>query len=146
MNLNRAELIGRLTRDPETKALPSGVIVSSFSLATNNVYKDKAGVKQETTDFHNCVAFGALAEKVIGPYAKKGQEVYVAGRIQTRSWDDKEGKKQYRTEIVISEFQLGAKPKGSEGGSAPSYNRGNPEPTDVIEYPDEDINPDDIPF
>ncbi len=149
MYLNKVLLSGNLTRDPELKALPSGGSVANFSIATNRVYKDKNGAKQEATEFHNVVAFGRTAE-VIGQYMKKGRPIYVEGRLQTRSWEGKEdGKKQYRTEIVVDTFQFGA--DGGKGGGAPSASRGADErpsqkPADAIQYPDEEINPEDIPF
>ena len=92
MYLNKVFLYGNLTRDPELKALPSGSQVANFGLATNRTYKDKSGAKQEATEFHNIVAFGRTAE-VIAQYCKKGRPIFVEGRIQTRSWDDKEGGK-----------------------------------------------------
>ena len=156
MYLNKAILIGNLTRDPELRSLPSGVKVCSFSLATNRVWKDKNGARQESTDYHNVVAFGRQAETV-AQYMKKGSSILVEGRIQTRSWDDKTtGEKKYRTEIVADRTQFG--PKGSNsgnnnqggtGGSASSEaNGGNSkkEEIDTIEYPEEDISPEDIPF
>ena len=145
MYLNRAILAGNLTRDPELRSLPSGAKVSSFSLATNRVWKDQSGARQEATDFHNIVVFGRQAE-IVAQYLKKGQTVIVEGRIQTRSWDAQDGTKKYRTEIVADRVQFGPK-AGGGGGSA----SGAPEPqaaapeADVIEYP-EDVNPDDIPF
>lgn len=154
MYINKAILIGNLTRDPEKKSLPNGTAVTSLSLATNRVWKDKDGAKQESTDYHNVVVFGRPAETA-AQYLKKGQSVYIEGRIQTRSWDDKDGSKKYRTEIVADTVQFGAKTGGSE--SSGSYNQAAPsqdtsiksEPTDVggqIEYPADDINPEDIPF
>lgn len=148
MYLNKVLLYGNLTRDPELKALPSGGSVANFGVATNRVYKDKSGAKQEATEFHNVVAFGRTAE-VIAQYMKKGRPIYVEGRIQTRSWEGKEdGKKQYRTEIVVDTFQFGADAKGV---GAPSASRGADErpsqkSADEIQYPDEEINPEDIPF
>jgi single-strand DNA-binding protein len=148
MYLNKAFLYGNLTRDPELKALPSGQQVANFGIATNRTYKDKNGQKQEVTEFHNIVAFGRSAE-LIAQYMKKGRPLFVEGRIQTRSWDDKEsGKKNYRTEIVVENFQFGA---SGPGGSGPGVNRGAeeqraPKDTDEIQYPDEEINPEDIPF
>ena len=148
MYLNKAFLYGNLTREPELKALPSGSNVVSFGIATNRTYKDKNGAKQEATEFHNIVAFGRTAE-VIAQYMKKGRPIFIEGRIQTRSWDDKEtGKKNYRTEIVVDNFQFGADAKG---GGAPSESRGaeeQPAPSEgeAIKYPDEEINPEDIPF
>lgn len=152
MYLNKALLYGNLTRDPELKALPSGGQVASFGIATNRTYKDKNGQKQEATEFHNLVAFGRTAE-VIGQYCKKGKAIYVEGRIQTRSWDDKEtGKKNYRTEIVIENFQFGDSARGGgAGGSSRSEEpamAGAPAKAsgEEIQYPDEEINPEDIPF
>ena len=151
MYLNKVFLYGNLSRDPELKALPSGSQVANFGLATNRTYKDKNGAKQETTEFHNIVAFGRTAE-VIAQYCKKGRPIFVEGRIQTRSWEGKEdGKKQYRTEIVVDNFQFGA--DGGKGGSGTSATRAGqeeqPSPKDdgeSIKYPDEEINPEDIPF
>ncbi len=149
MYLNKVLLYGNLTRDPELKALPGGGQVVNFGLATNRVYKDKNGAKQETTEFHNVVAFARSAE-LIAQYMKKGQPLYVEGRLQTRSWDDKEsGKKNYRTEIVVDGFQFGAKggagaPAGASSNA--SEEQAMPKDADEIKYPDEEINPEDIPF
>ncbi|HTE49208.1 MAG TPA: single-stranded DNA-binding protein [Candidatus Paceibacterota bacterium] len=152
MYLNKAILIGNLTRDPELRSLPSGVKVCSFSLATNRVWKDKNGARQESADYHNVVVFGRQAETV-AQYMKKGSSILVEGRMQTRSWDDKTtGEKKYRTEVVADRTQFG--PKGAAGGSggtagaqtAPKVSSSNNGEVDVIEYPEEDINPEDIPF
>ena len=149
MYLNKVFLYGNLTRDPELKALPSGQQVASFGIATNRTYKDKSGQKQEATEFHNIVAFGRTAE-VIAQYMKKGRPLFIEGRIQTRSWEGKEdGKKQYRTEIIVDNFQFGA--DGGRGGSGASQGPSHEEQpvqkdSDEIKYPDEEINPEDIPF
>lgn len=152
MYLNKAFVYGNLTRDPELRALPSGGQVCSFGLATNRVYKDKEGGKQEATEFHNIVAFGRSAE-LIAQYMKKGRPLFIEGRIQTRSWDA-EGQKKYRTEIVVDNFQFGdgGAGRGAAGGS-PSESRGPaneeqpaPKENGEIQYPDEEINPEDIPF
>lgn len=158
MYLNKVLLYGNLTRDPELKALPSGQQVASFGLATNRSFKGKDGAQQEQTEFHNIVAFGRTAE-VMGQYLKKGRPIYVEGRIQTRSWD-KDGQKQYRTEIIVDTFQFGAQ-AGGDGASRSSYGSSAPSneapsapreqeaPRDMgadIQYPDEEINPEDIPF
>lgn len=149
MYLNKAIIIGNLTRDPELRSLPSGVKVCSFSLATNRVWKDKNGARQEDTQYHNCVVFGTQAETV-SQYLRKGSSALVEGRMQTRSWDAADGKKQYRTEIVADRVQFGQRPAGS-----PSTSLGTPavaggakerEPVQTIEYPSEEINPEDIPF
>ncbi|OGZ06973.1 MAG: single-stranded DNA-binding protein [Candidatus Lloydbacteria bacterium RIFCSPHIGHO2_02_FULL_50_13] len=150
MYINKAFIYGNITRDPEMKALPSGISVTSFGVATNRTWKNKEGVKQESVDFHNVVAFGKPAE-LIHQYCKKGSPLFVDGRIQTRSWDDKEGKKQYRTEIVVENFQFGPKSGGAgmtTSASAPAKGKTDApkEELQTIEYPEEDINPDDIPF
>jgi len=149
MYLNKVFLYGNLTRDPELKALPSGGQVANFSLATNRTYKDKSGAKQESTEFHNVVAFGRTAE-VIAQYVKKGRPIFIEGRITTRSWEGKEdGKKQYRTEIIAETFQFGADAKGGDtSANRSSASEEQPAPKDAgeIQYPDEEINPEDIPF
>ncbi len=144
-------IYGNLTRDPELRSLPSGIQVCSFSLATNRVYKDREGRKQESVDYHNIVVFARQAE-IAGQYLKKGSGVFVEGRLQTRSWD-KDGAKQYRTEIVADRIQFGPKSGGGTGGGFSGDATGGgeqPAPKDAgmdsIEYPDEEINPDDIPF
>ena len=133
MYLNKAMVYGNLTRDPELKALPSGQNVCSFSLATNHVYKDKDGNTQENAEFHNVVVFGKTAENC-GKYLSKGNTAFVEGRLQTRSWE-KDGQKQYRTEIVADNVQFGPK-SGGEGARS----------TTAPDYPSEEINPEDVPF
>ncbi|MCX6752845.1 MAG: single-stranded DNA-binding protein [Candidatus Nomurabacteria bacterium] len=152
MYLNKAIVIGNLTRDPELKALPSGIKVCSFSLATNRVWKDKNGAKQESADYHNVVVFGRQAETV-AQYMKKGNSMLVEGRMQTRSWDDKDGSKKYRTEIIADKTQFGPRGGATGGSSAPAssapVSAGAPKDEDLdggIDYPEEDINPEDIPF
>ena len=156
MYLNKAMIYGNLTRDPEMKALPSGMNITSFSLATNRVYNDRDGKRQESTDYHNIVVFGRQAETV-NQYLKKGSGAFVEGRLQTRSWE-KDGQKQYRTEIVADRVQFGPKGGGAPAGESTAANSNNdssasnsgnkqseqqPAPPD---YPEEEINPEDIPF
>ena len=107
MYINKAILIGNITKDIELKALQNGTKVASFSIATNRTYKDAHGNKQESVEYHNIVSFGKQAE-VIAQYCNKGDSIYVEGRITTRSWD-KEGVKMYRTEITLENFQFGNK-------------------------------------
>jgi len=110
MYLNKAIVIGKLTRDPEQKALPSGMPVCNFSIATNRTWTDKkTGERQEAADFHNIVVFGAQAESC-NQYLKKGSEAAVEGRMQTRSWE-KDGVKFSKTEVVADNVQFGSKPK-----------------------------------
>ena len=155
MYLNKAMIYGNLTRDPELKAIPSGMNVCSFSLATNRVYNDRDGNRQEAADYHNIVVFGKQADNC-AKYLTKGSATYVEGRLQTRSWD-KDGQKQYRTEVVADRVQFGPKNAGS-GGGAPAPTSGSQSsaaPADkadegkapaMPDYPEEEINPEDIPF
>jgi single-strand DNA-binding protein len=156
MYLNKAMLYGNLTKDPEMKALPSGIKVVSFGIATNRVYKDKNGVKQESAEYHNIVSFGKPAE-LIAQYMKKGNPIFVEGRIQTRSWDDKDGQKKYRTEIIVENFQFGPKamggspsssyaPKADDASAGPKHSTPSDDVGAEIQYPDEEINIEDIPF
>lgn len=149
MYLNKAILIGNLTRDPELKSLPSGIQVTSFALATNRVWKDKNGAKQESADYHNIVVFGRQAE-IVAKFLKKGSSALVEGRMQTRSWDAEGGKK-YRTEIIAERVQFGPRAGGSGqggdfGGSQPAAGQPAPKDDAPLDYPEEEINPDDIPF
>jgi single-strand DNA-binding protein len=146
MYLNKAMIFGNLTRDPELKALPSGMSVCSFALATNRVYNDRDGKRQENTDYHNITVFGKQAENC-AKYLTKGNSAYVEGRLQTRSWE-KDGQKQYRTEIVADRVQFG--PKGSGSGSTNTNKDDSSSAEDkapaMPDYPEEEINPEDIPF
>ncbi len=149
MYLNKALIAGNLTRDPELRALPSGANVCTFSVATNRVWYNQDKQKQEAVEYHNIVVFGRQAE-TCAQYLKKGSGVLVEGRLQTRSWE-KDGAKQYRTEIVADRVQFGARASGSS--SEPREARGGDQPGqegssggNEIEYPSEEISPDDIPF
>lgn len=148
MYLNKAMVFGNLTRDPELRALPSGVNVCNFSVATNRVYKDRDGKKQEQADFHNVVVFGRQAD-IVAQYLKKGRSVFIEGRMQTRSWE-KDGQKQYRTEIIADRVQFGPSGSGAPAGGgakrAPAADEQMPEGGSGIDYPKDEINPDDIPF
>lgn len=144
MYLNKAMVYGNLTRDPELKALPSGMQVCSFSLATNRIYNDRDGKRQEAVDYHNIVVFGKQAENC-AKYLTKGNAAYVEGRMQTRSWE-KDGQKLYRTEVIADRVQFGPKngSSASSAGSAPSST--DTKAPAVPDYPEEEINPEDIPF
>lgn len=159
MYLNKAIVFGNLTRDPELRAIPSGTKVCTFAIATNRVWKDKNGVKQEDVQYHNIVVFGTQAD-MVAQYLHKGNSAMIEGRMQTRSWDAPDGKKQYRTEIVADRVQFG--PKNTPGASGGSYQPAAPvnaarpgvageqpapaENLKTIQYPEEEINPEDIPF
>jgi single-strand DNA-binding protein len=113
--VNKVILVGNLGRDPEVRSLPSGQPVANFSVATSRRYKDRDGNRQEQTEWHNIVCYGKSAE-IAGQYLTKGKQVFIEGRIQTRSWDDKNtGEKKYKTEIICENFQmLGG--RGGDGG------------------------------
>ncbi|MDP3734841.1 MAG: single-stranded DNA-binding protein [bacterium] len=164
MYLNKIFLIGNLTRDPELRAIPSGVQVATFGLATNRVWRDSEGNKKEGVEFHNIVVFGRQGE-LVAQYLRKGSSALIEGRIQTRSWDGQDGQKRYRTEIVAERVQFGPRPGYSGGGgearqgsSVPgtpqnghvSQQAASAAPRDeaipAIQYPEEEVNPEDIPF
>ena len=150
MNMNRVILIGNMTRDPDIRTLPSGQPVASFGLATNRMWKGKDGSQQKHTEFKNIVMFGRLAE-ITQQYLKKGSSIMVEGRIQTRSWQGQDGAKKYKTEIVAENMQMGprrasdtANPKQNEENEPSS--QANPQEVPTVEYPEDEINPNDIPF
>lgn len=142
MNLNRVELIGNVTRDPELKSTPNGRAVVQFSIATSYTYKDQQGGKVEKTEFHNLVAWAKLAE-IIGQYVRKGSKLFVAGRLSTRNYE-KDGQKHYRTEIIVEDMiMLNKAPdqNNHQNQGVGSYGDGGP----TNNTPDE-INLEDIPF
>ena len=144
MNLNKAFVLGRLTRDPESRNLPSGQQVTSFGLATDRFFTDKNGQKQQQAEFHNIVAFGKSAE-IASQYLSKGSLVLIEGRLQTRSWQDSTGIKKYRAEIVVQSIQLGPRT-----GHSTDAGKTTPQPpTEKEEIPiieEEEINIKDIPL
>ena len=113
MSVNKVILVGRLGKDPETRYMTNGEAVTNATLATSENWKDKSGEKQEKTEWHNLVFYRRLAE-IAGEYLKKGSQIYVEGKLQTRKWQDKEGKDRYTTEIIVNEMQmLGGKSSGA---------------------------------
>lgn len=149
MYLNKIQIIGNVTKDPEVKALPTETKVANFSVATNRNWKDKEGVKKEEVEFHNVVAFGVLAD-LIERYVKKGSQLYVEGRLQTRSWET-DGKKNYRTEIVMENMQFGKKSEKVETitdeEAEKRFNEISEDKKEDDNYPtDDSIDPADIPF
>jgi len=122
MSVNKVILLGRLGQDPELKYTPAGIAVCTFSVATSDVWVDKAGAKQEKTEWSRILIWNKLAE-TCAQYLKKGRQVYLEGKMQTRTWDDKDGKKMYTTEVVVSNVQF-IGDKGDSGTKAP------PSPTD----------------
>ena len=143
MDLNKVMLIGRVTKDPEVRALQSGQSVATFSVATNRQWKDAQGQKQEKAEFHNIVAWRKLAE-IIQQYVKKGARLYVEGRMETRSWEDPQGQKKYRTEVVLDNMiMLDSKGSGASRPASTVVAGDVPAPTVA---PDEEIRIEDIPF
>ncbi len=116
MSVNKVILVGRLGKDPETRYMTNGEAVTNATLATSENWKDKSGEKQERTEWHNLVFYRRLAE-IAGEYLKKGAQIYVEGKLQTRKWQDKEGKDRYTTEIIVNEMQM----LGSKSGGAGSF-------------------------
>lgn len=172
MDLNKVMIIGRLTRDPELKTIPSGINVCQMGVATSYVYTNKeSGQKVEQTEFHNVVLWRKLGE-IAHQYLKKGNQIYIEGRLQTRSWDGKDGQKRYRTEIVADNMiMLGSKNSPSTGSgpsagypsaaaqgysapaarpaaSSPDPDQSQPAPAEQLPtiQQGEDINVEDIPF
>lgn len=160
MNLNKVQLIGRLTRDPEIRTTPSGQTVATLSIATNRTWNDKAGQKQEKSEFHNIVIWGRLAE-IAGQYLTKGQEAYFEGRLETRSYTGKDGVERKTTDIVAENMQMGSRAQGSSGprpapmamGAAPA-SRPTPQqapvaeeiPTINLDEEQDEVRLEDVPF
>lgn len=160
MDLNKVMIIGRLTRDPELRATPSGVNVCQLSIATGYAYTNQqTGQKVEQTEFHNVVLWRKLAD-IAAQYLKKGTQVYLEGRLQTRSWDAQDGQKKYRTEIIADNMIMLGKPSGNSGNSgegfsqqAPAASHGPSKGGEALDNNDElptiqadDIQVEDIPF
>lgn len=148
MNLNKAMIIGNLTRDPEVKTTPSGQNVASFSVATNRVWTNAQGQKQEAVEYHNIVAWGKLAE-ICGQYLNKGKKIYIEGRIQTRDWQGQDGVKRYKTEIVAENMIMldrGGAPGGGSGREPAAANPSMEEQAPAGEPQEEEIKVENIPF
>jgi single-strand DNA-binding protein len=159
MFLNRVFLLGNVVNDPEARMTPSGIPVVNFRLATNRVFKDRSGQKQEQTEFHNIVMWGRQAE-IAREYLKRGRLLFIEGRLQTRSWNAPDGQKRWRTEIIAERFQLGPKATMTTEshpatGSEPAKTDAQPSEIPVIEedepltFEDEEpkeVDPKEIPF
>lgn len=135
MNLNKAMVIGNVVRDPEMRSTTNGQNVTSFSVATNLVWKDQSGQKQEKVEFHNIVAWRRLAE-ISNQYLKKGSKVYIEGRLQTRSWDDPNGIKRYRTEIIAENMIM----LDRAGGGDMSYDNSSNQTTPSSQAKEDDFS------
>ena len=161
MDLNKVMIIGNVVRDPEMRATPGGQNVSSFSIATNLIWKDQSGQKQEKVEFHNVVAWRRLAE-ISSQYLKKGSKVYIEGRLQTRSWDDPSGIKRYKTEIIADNMIMldrassggdryqtsseGVQPEPRDIEPAVDFGSGSAAPAKMASDSEEEISIEDIPF
>jgi|SRR5688500_17184371 len=139
-SLNKVTLIGNLGKDPETRYMPNGDAVTNVTLATTETWKDKSGEKQEKTEWHRVTFYRRIAE-VVQEYVKKGQQIYVEGRLETRKWTDKAGVERYTTEIIASEMKMLGKPGGNSGQEQGP--RSQPSKAPENEFSDMD---DDIPF
>jgi len=149
-SLNKVQLIGNLTRDPELKFTPKGTAVCTIGLATNRTWTTDTGEKKDEADFHRLVAWNKLAE-ICGQLLKKGRKVYVEGRLQTRSWQDKDGQTKYMTEVVLSDMiLLDSKPTGdiaaSSGQESQDFNVPEPEEVSKEKAKSDETASDDIPF
>ncbi|NTW22521.1 single-stranded DNA-binding protein [Candidatus Falkowbacteria bacterium] len=153
MNLNKAMIIGNLTRDPEVRNTPSGQMVATFSVATSQVWNDQSGQKQEKVEYHNIVVWRRLAE-ICSQYLRKGSKVYVEGRLQTREWTGQDGVKRYRTEIIGENMIMldrAGSGSASTGNNFPSYAEQHSAPSEpVIDInsgaDEEEIKVENIPF
>ena len=153
--VNKVFLLGNVGKDPEIRATAGGMTVASFTLATADRRKDAQGNWQDSTEWHNLVAFQRTAE-IVRDYVKKGTQLFIEGKIQSRSWDDKEtGQKRYKTEILVNELSLLGKPGGGSGEGGGSYSKSNTAsygsnapaaPAAAPDYADQGITDDDIPF
>jgi single-strand DNA-binding protein len=149
--VNKVFLLGNVGKDPEIRSTAGGMTVASFTLATADRQKDAQGNWQDKTEWHNLVCFQRTAE-IVRDYVKKGTQLFVEGKIQSRSWDDKEtGQKRYKTEILVNELSLLGKPGGGGGEGGGGYSRSSssssaPAPAAAHDYPEQGITDDDIPF
>lgn len=146
MDLNRATILGRLTRDPEVRTTPNGRSVATVSVATNRVWVNAGtGAKEERPEFHSCVLWGRLAE-IAGQYLSKGRRIYLEGRLETRDWTGQDGVKRYRTEVIVDNLIMLDGPRST--GAAPAA-RGSdeaPPPPAAADLVEEEIKVEDIPF
>lgn len=146
MDLNRATVLGRLTRDPEVRSTPSGQSVANVGIATNRVWTDNTGVRQERVEYHNVVLWGKLAD-IAGQYLSKGRRVYVEGRLETRDWTGQDGVKRYRTEIIADNLIMLDGARGNSGSVSSEevpLHQDNPTPSRTTV--EDEIRVEDIPF
>lgn len=151
MNLNKAFILGRLTADPQLRTTPSGQSVGNFSVATNRVWNNKSGVKQEETEFHNIVVWGRQAE-IASQFLTKGSLVLIEGRLRTRTWQDQQGQNRRTTEIISERMQLGPRSTAPGGARFSSKDARPAAPEDLasdlpeIDISEEEVKPEDLPF
>jgi len=145
MNLNKVFLVGNLTRDPESRTTTSGQPIANFGLATNRIFTDAGGQRQQQAEFHNVVAFGKLAE-ICNQYLNKGKLVLIEGRLNTRSWEGQDGVKRFRTEIIAERMQMGPRLAGGQENQPSEGRAADPADLPTIEAEPNEIDPKDIPF
>lgn len=144
MNLNKVFIVGRLTSDPQLRTTPSGMEVATLGVATNRNWVDRKGEKKESTEFHNVVVWGRQAS-IVKQFLSKGSTILIEGRLQTRTWEGKDGQTRRTTEVIAERIQLGPRPGGSRG-EAPKVDAQPKEEMPVIDIEGEDIKPEDLPF
>lgn len=150
MDLNKVMILGRLTKTPELRVTPNGQNVASFGIATNRFWTDKNGQKQKSAEFHNVVVWGRLAE-IAEKFLLKGSLAFVEGRLQTRNWQDPQGVKHYRTEVIAERLQIGPKSSGQTAQTSQATEEESFEPVEATPNTgeptgNEEISPDEIPF
>ncbi len=146
MNLNKVFIIGNLTRDPEVRTTPAGQNVANFGVATNRIFNDKTGQRQQQVEFHNVVAWGKLSD-IAGQYLNKGKMVFVEGRLQTRNWQGQDGAKKFKTEIIAERLQLGPKFSKDFTSQAPETKEESIPTIDAETPPaEDDIKAEELPF
>lgn len=145
MNFNKAFVLGNITRDPESRTTPSGQTVANFGIATNRFYTDQQNQKQQKVEFHNIVAWGKLGD-ICAQYLKRGQLVFVEGRIETRSWEAPDGVKKFKTEIIAENMQMGPKAGGGGERNESASAKSSASSQEESSFSDDEIEIKDIPF
>jgi len=145
MNLNKVFIVGRLTSDPELRTTPSGMEVATIGVATNRNWVDRQGEKKESTEFHNVVIWGRQAN-IVKQFLNKGSMILIEGRLQTRTWEGKDGQTRRTTEVIAERIQLGPKPGVANRSEAPKVDTQPKEEMPVIDIEGDDIKPEDLPF
>ncbi len=145
MNLNKVFILGRLTADPQLRATPTGHQVASFGVATNRIWNDKSGSRQQAVEYHNVVVWDRQAE-IVSQFLSKGSLILVEGRLRTRTWQNQQGQNQRATEIIAERIQLGPRPNQKEGDFGLRATKADNKELPEINIDEEEIKPEDLPF